>query len=214
MKHDVVIFDMDGTILDTLDDLAGSLNAALERSGLPRRTRGEVRRFVGNGVRKLVERGVPAGTDLFAIDKVYADFTENYRVHCADRTRPYDGIPDLISALKRNGCKTAVVSNKADYAVQALCTRYFDGLFDLAVGEREGIRRKPAPDAIGRVLKTLGCVPGKAVYVGDSEVDIETARNAGVPCISVDWGFRDRAALIKSGASIIVSDAKELLSQL
>lgn len=205
---------MDGTILDTLDDLAGSLNAALERNGLPRRTRGEVRRFVGNGIRKLVERGVPAGADLSVIEKVYANFTENYHVHCADRTRPYDGIPELISSLKRNGYKTAVVSNKADYAVQALCARYFDGLFDLAVGEREGIRRKPAPDAIVRVLKTLGCDPGKAVYVGDSEVDIETARSAAVPCISVAWGFRNRAALLKSGASVIVSDAKELLARL
>jgi len=214
MKYDIVIFDMDGTILDTLDDLAGCLNTALERNGLPRRTREEVRRFVGNGIRKLVERGVPAGTDLSAIDKVYADFSENYRVHCADRTHPYNGIPDLIRALKRNGYKTAVVSNKADYAVQELCARYFDGLFDLAVGEREGVRRKPAPDEIGQVLKTLGCDSGKAVYVGDSEVDIETARNAGVPCISVDWGFRDRAALLKSGASVIVSDTKELLSQL
>jgi haloacid dehalogenase superfamily, subfamily IA, variant 3 with third motif having DD or ED/haloacid dehalogenase superfamily, subfamily IA, variant 1 with third motif having Dx(3-4)D or Dx(3-4)E len=214
MKYDVVIFDMDGTILDTLDDLAGSLNTALEQNGLPRRTRGEVRRFVGNGIRKLVERGVPAGTNLPTIDKVHADFTENYRVHCADMTRPYDGITDLIRMLKRNGTRAAVVSNKADYAVQALCARYFDGLFDLTVGEREGIRKKPAPDAIDQILKTLGCDSGRAVYVGDSEVDIETARNADVPCISVDWGFRDRASLVKSGANIIVSNTKELQAQL
>lgn len=214
MKYDVVIFDMDGTILNTLEDLAAGLNHALERNGLPRRTREEVRRFVGNGIRKLVERGVPAGTAVSVVDKVQASFTEYYRVHCADTTRPYDGIPELIRTLRQKGCRIAVVSNKPDYGVQELCKKYFNGLFDFAVGEREGIRKKPAPDSVNEVLKKVACPPEKAVYVGDSEVDVETARSAGVACVCVDWGYRDRAFLAACGAKRVVSDAKELLSEL
>ncbi|SMC47354.1 HAD family hydrolase [Papillibacter cinnamivorans] len=214
MKYDAVIFDMDGTILDTLEDLAAALNDALERNGLPRRTREEVRRFVGNGIRKLIERGVPAGTGASVVNKVQAAFTEYYRVHYADTTRPYGGIPELIRILRQGGCKTAVVSNKPDYGVQELCDKYFDGLFDYAVGERQGIRKKPAPDSVFEVLKRFQCPPERAVYIGDSEVDVETARNAGVACICVDWGYRDREFLAISGAENIVSDAKALLSEL
>lgn len=214
MKYDVVIFDMDGTILDTLEDLAAALNDALARNGLPRRTREEVRRFVGNGIRKLIERGVPAGTGASDIDEVQAAFNEYYRVHYADTTRPYAGIPELIRALRQGGCRTAVVSNKPDYGVQELCNKYFDGLFDFAVGERQGIRKKPAPDSVFEVLKKFRCAPEKAVYIGDSEVDVETARNAGVACVCVDWGYRDREFLVLSGADKIVSDVKALLWEL
>ena len=141
MRYQLAIFDMDGTILNTLQDLTNSLNAALQLSGYPQHTLEEVRFFVGNGIRKLIERGVPAGTPVAQIDKVHQDFTEHYRVHCADTTQPYAGIPELLQQLRNAGCKTAVVSNKADYAVQELCKQYFDGMFDFAVGERKNMLR-------------------------------------------------------------------------
>lgn len=206
MKYQLAIFDLDGTILDTLDDLADSLNYALEKSGYPVRTRDEVRRFVGNGIRKLIERGVPSGTDAESVSRVHENFTAYYKVHCADKTKPYENIPELLKKLRENGVKTAVVSNKADYAVQDLCVQYFEGLFDAAVGEREGVRKKPAPDSVNAVLEKLGVNRENSVYIGDSDVDVETARNSGMNCIAVDWGFRDRDLLISSGAEIIVSE--------
>lgn len=155
MLYELIIFDLDGTLLNTLKDLKDSLNYALEKSGYPTRSLEEVRSFVGNGIRKLMERGVPKGTPIPDIDTVHKDFTEHYAVHCADKTRPYDGIPELLHTLRAAGCKTAVVSNKADYAVQELCRQYFDGLFDFAVGERKNIVKKPAPDSIYEVLRRL-----------------------------------------------------------
>ena len=176
MRYQLAIFDMDGTILNTLQDLTNSLNAALQLSGYPQHTLEEVRFFVGNGIRKLIERGVPAGTPVAQIDKVHQDFTEHYRVHCADTTQPYAGIPELLHQLRNAGCKTAVVSNKADYAVQELCKQYFDGMFDFAVGERKNILKKPAPDAVNEVLQQLQTDRLQAVYIGDSDVDVETAK--------------------------------------
>ena len=210
MKYKLAIFDLDGTILDTLDDLADSLNYALEKTGYPVRTREEVRRFVGNGIRKLVERGVPSGTSAESADKVYESFTEHYKVHCADKTKPYEDIPELLKKLRENGVKTAVVSNKADYAVQNLCVQYFDGLFDAAAGEREGVRRKPSPDSVNIILEKLGVNRENAVYIGDSDVDVETARNSGMDCIAVDWGFRDKNILVQCGAKIIVSEPMKI----
>lgn len=210
MKYELAIFDLDGTILNTLDDLSASLNFALKKSGYPMRTTEEVKSFVGNGIRKLIERGVPTGTDKISIDKVYSDFSEHYRIHCADMTKPYDGIPELLKKLKKNGIKTAVVSNKADYAVQNLCIQYFNGLFDAAVGEHDGVRRKPAPDLVFIILEKLEIKCQNAVYIGDSDVDIETAKNSGMDCIAVEWGFRDRSLLIKSGAENIVSNPMEI----
>lgn len=210
MKYELAVFDLDGTILNTLDDLSASLNFALKKSGYPVRTTEEVRCFVGNGIRKLIERGVPTGTDKASADKVYRDFSEHYKVHCADMTRPYDGIPELLQKLKKNGIKTAVVSNKADYAVQDLCAQYFDGLFDAAAGERDGVRRKPAPDLVFMILEKLGVKCENAVYIGDSDVDIETAKNSGMDCIAVEWGFRDRSLLMKCGAENIVSNPMEI----
>ncbi len=210
MRYSLVIFDLDGTILNTLEDLADSLNAALEKSGYPGRTMEEVRRFVGNGIRKLIERAVPQGTEKECVDQVHRDFTEHYKVHCADRTRPYDGILDLLADLKEKGLRTAVVSNKADYGVQELCSRYFEGLFDLAVGEREGILRKPAPDSVNEVLQRLQVRREDAVYIGDSEVDIQTARNAGMDHIIVDWGFREAEYLKEQGAKVMVSRPEEI----
>ena len=210
MKYQAVIFDLDGTILNTLDDLAGATNASLNRSGYPPRTVDEVRRFVGNGIRKLVERAVPAGTSDADIDRVFTDFKKYYAVHCAEKTCPYDGIPALLSRLRADGVRTAVVSNKADFAVRELCGQYFEGLFDVVAGEKEGVRRKPAPDTVNAVLADFGLTPEQAVYVGDSDVDLETAKNAGMDCIGVAWGFRGEEFLREKGASLVVSSAEEL----
>ena len=211
MKYMIAIFDLDGTILNTLEDLADSTNYALKTCGYPERTMDEVRQFVGNGIRKLMERAVPEGIPVEEIDRVHETFTAHYKVHCADKTRPYDGIMELLQNLKKDGCKLAVVSNKADYGVQELCKQYFDGVFDFAVGEREGIRKKPAPDSVNEVLKTLGCSRDRAVYIGDSDVDIQTAANAQMDHIIVEWGFRDVPFLIAKGAKVLVEKPEEIL---
>jgi len=211
MKYTIAIFDLDGTILNTLEDLADSTNYALKTCGYPERTMDEVRQFVGNGIRKLMERAVPEGTPVEEIDRVHETFTAHYKVHCADKTRPYDGIMELLQNLKKDGCKLAVVSNKADYGVQELCKQYFDGVFDFAVGEREGIRKKPAPDSVNEVLKTLKCSRDWAVYIGDSDVDIQTAANAQMDHIIVEWGFRDVPFLISKGAKVLVEKPEEIL---
>ena len=211
MKYMIAIFDLDGTILNTLEDLADSTNYALKTCGYPERTMDEVRQFVGSGIRKLMERAVPEGTPVEEIDRVHETFTAHYKVHCADKTRPYDGIMELLQNLKKDGCKLAVVSNKADYGVQELCKQYFDGIFDFAVGEREGIRKKPAPDSVNEVLKTLGCSRDRAVYIGDSDVDIQTAANAQMDHIIVEWGFRDVPFLIAKGAKVLVEKPEEIL---
>lgn len=208
--YKLAVFDMDGTILDTLEDLKDSTNFALEKCGYPTRSYDEVRRFVGNGIRKLIERAVPEGLTVEQIDRVHEVFTEHYKVHCADKTKAYDGIKPLLEKLRASGVKTAVVSNKADYGVQELCKEYFDGLFDYAVGEREGIRRKPAPDAVNEALRVLGIDKSEAVYIGDSDVDFETAKNAELSCISVLWGFRDEEFLREKGATLFVRDPAEI----
>ncbi len=210
MQYQLAIFDMDGTILNTLQDLTNSLNAALAKSGYPQHTAEEVRFFVGNGIRKLIERGVPAGTPVEQIDTVHHDFTAHYQVHCADTTQPYDGIPELLQTLRCAGCKTAVVSNKADYAVQELCKQYFDGMFDFAVGEREQILKKPAPDSVNEVLQKLQIDRRQAVYIGDSDVDIQTAKNAAMDGIFVEWGFRSKEFLLEHGAVLTVSTPNEI----
>lgn len=210
MGYQLAIFDLDGTLLNTLEDLADSVNHALSVCGFPNRTIEEVRCFVGNGIRLLIERSVPGGTQKEQTDRVYTEFMEYYTIHCADKTRPYDGILELLCSLRKAGIKTAVVSNKADVAVKELCRKYFAGLLDEAIGERAGIRRKPAPDSIKEVLKKLGVQEKQAVYIGDSDVDVETADNAGLEEIAVTWGFRDRDFLLQSGAKVFVSVPKEI----
>ena len=210
MSYQLVIFDLDGTILNTIEDLEDATNYALEQHGYPRRSLEEVRRFVGNGIRKLIERAVPAGIPEEEIDGVHRTFSAYYQLHCADKTRPYEGILWLLQRLRAAGHLTAVVSNKEDTAVQSLCRHYFDGLFDYAIGERDGIRRKPAPDAVWEVLRRLQTDTSQAVYVGDSEVDIETAANAGMDSISVTWGFRDREFLESRGGRRFVDTPEEL----
>lgn len=214
MKYQLAVFDLDGTILDTLEDLADSLNHALKKAGCQERTLEEVRSFVGNGMRMLVERALPQGEDEQTVQMVLAELKADYKRHCADKTKPYQGILELLEALKDAGYRLAVVSNKADYAVQILCRQYFEGIFDLTVGEREGIQKKPAPDAVDAVLEELQIKKENAVYIGDSEVDILTAKNAKMESILVGWGFRGASFLQECGAETIVTTVKELKEQL
>lgn len=209
-KYELVIFDMDGTILNTIEDLADSLNHVLELFGYPNHTLDEVKSFVGNGLKKLIERAAPEGVSEEIRNQIYREYLKYYREHCADKTKPYDGIVSLIKNMRQYGKKTAVVSNKADAAVQDLCHQYFEGLFDAAVGERESIAKKPAPDMVDAILETLAVPRDKAVYIGDSEVDIAMARNAGMDCVIVSWGFREKVFLRSQGADRIVDTAEEL----
>ena len=207
------IFDLDGTLLDTLGDLAASVNYALRTHGMPEHSVDDVRRFVGNGVRKLMERAVPDGADNPRFDAAFATFRQHYMAHPLDTTRPYEGIPEALEALKARGCHLVVVSNKMMVATQELCRHFFPDTIEVAIGEDEaaGIRRKPAPDTVFAALKALGVGKENAVYVGDSDVDIQTACNAGLPCISVLWGFRDRDFLISHGAQTFITHPAELL---
>ena len=214
MKYQLAIFDLDGTLLDTLEDLADSTNYIMRQFGYPERTLAEVRNFVGNGIRKLLERSAPKDTSSEEIDRMFEQFKAYYGEHCADKTKPYDGILELLEKLREQGVKLAVVSNKADYAVKALCEQYFSGFFDEAVGERTGVARKPAPDTVNEVLKNLQIDKSQAIYIGDSEVDVQTARNAELDCIAVDWGFRDMAVLKEAGAETIVSTPEKLFKYL
>lgn len=209
-KYELAVFDMDGTILYTLDDICNGVNEALVRHGLPRRDIDSIRRNIGHGIRHEIESSVPEGTDESVIDAVFHDFHAWYEVHCNDNTRPYEGIVELLQSLKEEGIRCAVVSNKADYAVKALSDIHFRGLMEASVGEMEGIARKPAPDEVDEVLRLTGVDRKKAVYIGDSEVDIETARNAGMDCIAVSWGYRDRWMLEASGAKVIVDNVEQL----
>ena len=214
MKYKYVIFDLDGTILDTLDDLADAANAALASQGYPQRTRDEVRMFVGNGIRKLIERATPDGVTDEEIVRTHEAFTAYYSAHCKDKTKPDDGIPELVAALKDKGIRSAVVSNKADYAVKKLCEEYFGDLFEISIGEREGIRKKPAPDTVFEVMRVLGAAPEETVYIGDSDVDVLTAKNSGIDCIGVSYGFRGREFLESHGAQVIADSVGKLWEML
>lgn len=225
LPYSAAIFDMDGTLLDTLDDLADATNATLATYGFPVRTREEIRLFVGNGVEKLMERALPDGHATVAhlpdgssadFDTLLADFKARYAACCRNRTRPYPGIPELLATLRHAGIPVAVVSNKFDAAVKSLAASYFGDLIPVAVGERTGVRKKPAPDTVFEAIRLLGIPsedePGctRPVYIGDSDVDIATAAAAGLPCISVTWGFRSRAFLLQHGASRFADSAAEL----
>ena len=213
MKYQTYIFDLDGTLLDTLDDLAASTNYALRKHGMPEHSIDDVRRFVGNGVRKLMERAIPDGAANPDFEATFATFREHYMLHSLDTTRPYDGISETLAELKARGCRLAVVSNKMMAATQDLCRHFFPDTIEVAIGENEarGIRKKPAPDTVFAALRELGVGKDEAVYVGDSDVDIDTAANAGIPCISVLWGFRDRDFLKQHEAKTFISAPSELL---
>ena len=240
MKYQLAIFDLDGTILDTLEDLANSLNYALAAEGYSVRSLEEVRRFVGNGMLNLVKSALvepfaqiekesveqkivnvglenkePTEIETIA-QKVLEQLKAHYKIHCADKTKPYEGVISLLQQLKQAGYKLAVVSNKADYAVQILCEQYFAGIFDIAVGEKEkeGVRKKPAPDAVYYVLEQFGIAKEAAVYIGDSEVDFMTAANAKMDAVLVSWGFRDAAFLREAGAKRLAGTMEELKQEL
>ena len=210
--YNTFIFDLDGTLLNTLDDLVASVNYALHTHGMPERTLDEVRSFVGNGVRLLMERAIPEGSANPRFEETFATFRAYYMEHSLDTTRPYDGIPEMIHALKQRGCRLAVVSNKFYAATQELIRHFFPEI-TVAIGEHEaeGIRKKPAPDTVFEALRQLGVGKEKAVYVGDSDVDLQTAHNSGLPCISVLWGFRNRDFLLAHGATTFISRPEELL---
>lgn len=212
MGYRAVVFDLDGTLLNTLEDLTDAVNAALKHYAMPVRTLEQIRGFVGNGIGKLIERAIPDGRENPAFEKVLREFREYYGSHCRDKTKPYPGIMKMLEKLKSRGIKLAIVSNKADFAVKELQEVYFPTLIDTAIGEEEGLKRKPEPDMVYYALKELGCRAAEAVYVGDSDVDVLTAKNAGMTYIGVSWGFRGREFLQEHGAEIIVDTPDEILN--
>ena len=225
-RFDTVLFDLDGTLLDTLEDICGAANHTLRELGYPERTLAEMRRFVGNGAEMQMRRALGADADEETVAKALALYKPYYAAHCQIKTKPYAGVLELMAALKAEGFRLAVVSNKPDEAVRPLVAKHFGALADIAMGETAQRRRKPAPDMVNDALAAalggsvigilndalaaLGADKSRAVYVGDSEVDIETARNAGIPCISVTWGFRDREQLVEAKATELAADAGEL----
>ncbi|WP_077195780.1 HAD family hydrolase [Prevotella ihumii] len=210
-EFETYIFDLDGTLLETLNDLAASTNYALRTHNMPEHTVEEVRMFVGNGVKKLMERAIPNGLDNPQFEEVYATFRQHYLEHNLDTTKPYEGIMEMLTELKQRGKKLAIVSNKFYAATQDLARHFFPETITVAIGERENIKKKPAPDTVIEALKQLGASKEGAVYIGDSDVDVATARNCGIPCVSVLWGFRDKEFLIDHGATYFVSKPEELL---
>ena len=214
MKYQAVLFDMDGTVLDTLDDLCDSINHSLAEFSLPQVSREHVRQCLGNGAAFLVSHSIPAGSSPELEAEVLAFYKPWYDAHCLIKTAPYEGILPMMQSLKEQGLRLAIISNKPDRAVQELSDAFFPGLLELSVGESPSVRRKPAPDTVLTAASQIGLSVDQCVYVGDSEVDLQTARNAGMDCISVTWGFRDEAQLIEAGASVLVRTPEELESLL
>ena len=213
MRYTTVLFDLDGTLLDTLDDLTDAVNRALAACGLPLREKREVRAFLGNGARYLMEHAAP-GMEAERFEKMLVDYKADYDANCVVKTAPYPGIEALLRALRARGVKTGIISNKPDSAVQPLYETFFADTMDIAVGEREGIRRKPAPDTVLSAMERLGAAAGETLYVGDTEVDLETARRAGVDCAAVTWGFRDPDQLVAAGAERLFDTADALCAYL
>lgn len=214
VRYRAVVFDMDGTILDTLEDLRDSVNAALAWGGFAARTTEEIRSFVGNGATRLIERAVPAGIDDGQVGKVLAYYRAYYEAHAQIKTAPYPGIQELLENLRAQGVMLAVVSNKPDAAVKKLAAHYFPHVFHAAVGARDGVPVKPSPESVWAALERLDVPAVESVYVGDSDVDIMTAQNAGMDGIAVAWGFRGEAFLRENGANVIVRSAAELAERL
>lgn len=208
-----VIFDLDGTLLNTLDDLCDSTNYALKQFGYPTRTLEEVRSFVGNGVKKLIERAIPDGSANENLEKCLAIFKEHYKQNMYNKTAPYSGVLDLLKELCAKNIKIAVVSNKFDGAVKELCQKYFGNLVQVAIGENEaaGVRKKPAPDSVFKAMQDLKLSVEDVIYVGDSETDVQTAKNAKIDCIGCTWGFRSKQVLVDEGARYIIDTPDEIL---
>lgn len=219
MKHkiDTIIFDLDGTLLDTLTDLTNSVNYALEQFHLPTHSQDAVRQMVGNGIYVLLEKAIPGGRDYAQYDACVKTFQEHYELHKKDFTCPFPGVMDLLKDLSEQGYKLAVVSNKFDRAVKDLCQDFFTPYITTAIGESQRVARKPAPDTVFEAMAELGSSAESCIYVGDSEVDLATAQNSGIPCISVTWGFRDRDFLTSLGATHFadkISDIPDILQSL
>ena len=210
-EYKTYVFDLDGTLLNTINDLAASVNFALKEYGMSQHTVDEVRNFVGNGVKKLMERAVPDGLDNPLFEDAYATFKKHYLEHGLDTTKPYPGIVDLLRELKKRGKNIAVVSNKFYDATGELVRHFFGEYVKVAIGERENIRKKPAPDTVLEAFRLLGVDKEEAVYIGDSDVDVNTAKIVGIPCISGLWGFRDIEFLIENGATTFVETPQEIL---
>lgn len=217
MKKKYIIWDLDGTLMDTLCDLHLATNHALREFGMPERTLDEVRRFVGNGVRNLMRRAVPKGEEHPMFEECFSEFKRYYKIHCKDNTSLYPGVGELLNVMKAEGYRMAIVSNKLQAGVDELYHEWFESVIDVAVGEREGIARKPAPDMVNLAMNELSALYGEpvtrdnSVYIGDSDVDVATARNSNLPCISVLWGFRDKEFLTEHGATIFASDPMEIV---
>lgn len=214
MRYQTAIFDMDGTILETLEDMCASVNVTMDHVGYPRRTMDEVRRFIGNGAAKLIERCMPAGAEDPRYPAALEFYRAYYDAHAQIKTGPYPGIPELLNQLSREGVRLAVVSNKPDEAVRALTERYFPGVFPVAIGNRDGWATKPAPDSVYEAMRLLGARRESTVYVGDSDVDVDTARNAGLDSVIVTWGFRDEDFLRAHGAQHLAHNTDELYEML
>ncbi len=210
----MVIFDLDGTLLDTLEDLCDSVNYSLRANNFPERSLDEVRAFVGNGIRLLIERSVPENTSSKLTDKTFECFKAYYEQHCNDKTHAYPGVMDMLTSLKHKGYKLAVISNKAQYAVTKLCDLYFKNMLDDAIGAVEQVPKKPAPDSIYSCAKRHNIDLKNIIYVGDSDVDILTANNANVNGIAVTWGFREKEILLKYGAKQLADNTGELLQMI
>ena len=205
-----IVFDLDGTLLNTLEDLRDSVNYALERQDFPLRNLSEIRSFVGNGIRLLMERAVPENIDAETFEICFKDFCDYYKIHMEDKTAPYDGINDMLTNIKKAGFKTAIVTNKADFAAQDLCKRMFGDNIDFVVGSSDDRPNKPAPDGVFYALEKLDSKIENTVFVGDADTDILTAKNANLPSIGVLWGFRDREVIEEAGAEYIVESVNDL----
>ncbi len=206
-----IVFDMDGTVLNTLEDLTVSMNYVLEKFGMPGHTVEEYRLFFGNGVKEALRLAMPEDASTEVIDEMLPIYKEHYDAHCLDKTGPYDGIVEVMEELKRRGYKLAIVSNKIDSAVKELNNKFFSKAVEVAIGEKPGVNRKPAPDMVEAALKEMGSSKEESVYIGDSEVDFMTAKNSGLPCISVLWGFRDKDYLIEQGAYCFADKPSDII---
>lgn len=210
MKYTTVVFDLDGTLLNTLDDLAGSVNFALKENGMSPRTIDEVRRFIGNGVRVLIKRSVPEGTTDEKYEATFKTFEAHYKKNSRNLTAPYEGVVKMLNDLKEMGYKLAIVSNKIDFAVKDLRDEFFNEVIEVAIGDSPDTNNKPEPDMVFKALKMLDESAGNAVYVGDTDVDLETAKNSGMDCITVSWGFRSREELLGYGAEMIADVPEDI----
>ncbi len=214
MRYQNIIWDMDGTLLDTLEDILESVNQTMRAFSLPEKTKTDVRNSVGNGIGRLVELCIPDGKDHPQFDTIAAYFLDHYSKNSRNKTKLYDGLDDLLEKCAQSGIRMGIVSNKGDAIVKELSELYFHGLIPVAIGAIAGRRMKPQPDAVFEAMRELGAQKEDTVYIGDSEVDVATAMNAGLDCIAVDWGFRDTDVLVKAGADVILHTPEELCAYL